>query len=532
MITIEQVGDGDGVKLYVSNFCNPQINDMGDPIAGTDVKFITINVPRKDIYNWVTCDENDKDKDAILTNQEGKPVKRTYKNSKGYKTWLNKYRVMEIIHRLSDKDKSIIFSQEEPVKYFCDIETEVIFGIPDVTKADEQIYCICIINSATKVIDLYSTTSMTDEQISRFNVDIAKYFDLPLVKIKKPYRVNYVKCESEVQMMQLIFYRKMVEINWLSGWNFLKFDWAFMVKRAERLGVEHRACVRTYNRDSNANDYDVMSIADKWDRQKKTIVKVPKHKAIIDYLMLYEKWDRSVKLKTNNNLDAVATELFKIGKHKYDGSLMDLYRRDPYTYHLYNMIDTILVDLIDEKLGTYKTMMALSNEGMVQINDSLYASYVIEMLSYGEYLNKGMVFTDSKRVDSEESYEGGWVFPVKPGIFSLTAIFDFESLFPCLMAAFNTGTDTFLGKCNVDEDMIIVDGKKTLSTFTDKNGNKCKYDKEIHIYTAYGSVYSKETDSIMRLTVNKILSKRLLAKNGVADVEKEIAYLKKLSETT
>ena len=532
MLDVEQYGN----EIAISYFGE---STNQDGTKENKLMFKYIQLPPTSMYNWVQCEPDDPHRDKRFLNQEGKPVKKLPAKS------LNKYRIMEIIHSLSDNDKKAIFAQLEPRKFFCDIETTVGQGFPDANIADQQVICITLFDQAKNIALLMTVDEFTPEQEQRMTEEITDY-----ISEKLPGRTFKVKIRSyktENLMLMEFFYKWAKNINFLSGWNFLKFDWLYLFNRAKRIGVDPLMCSVRKNR-----KWDKLSLSDKWDRKKKTLIDIPKHMAIVDYMMIYDKWDQSVKYKTNNSLDSVSNEVFGLKKLTYQGTLMDFYREDKYGFHKYNVIDTILVSLIDEKLGTFKTMLSLSSEGMVPLNDALFASIMVEMVSYGEFLKLGIVSTVDQKAnnaaekantkeanfevfDEEESYRGGWVYEPIPGLRKDVTIVDYESLFPSIMACFNTGIDVFIGKGILVDEYVDEFQEKveiySMDEYIDKlTGNKVPFDKEKHIMTSTGIVYSKESDSVMRRVVNKLLNNRLVFKHMSDEIENDILELKHMKE--
>ena len=69
---------------------------------------------------------------------------------------------------------------------------------------------------------------------------------------------------------------------------------------------------------------------------------LPQHKLIVDYMTIYMKWDKTVEVKENNQLDFVAESTLEINKVKYSGSFQDLYNKDYDRHVFYNAIDSVL----------------------------------------------------------------------------------------------------------------------------------------------------------------------------------------------
>lgn len=543
MIDIERVRDNGQNQLHLSVFTPPD----SPYIASSPITILKIplapydsSTDGGDMFNWVEAKEGEKPYPGKV-NQKGKPVRKQDKAFNKHtgrvdNVRLDKYRIMELLHQRSETPEKHqkMFSLTEPVvKKFCDIETgprrdasgKIIPGFSAADEASGEILCYTMCDQLGNV-EIMSCYDMPTTDRIRFKADLEKHF----AKYNKKFNVTYRHFISESQMLMDFFYRIMPSVPFISGWNFLKYDWLYLVSRAKRLTIDYTKCAIN-------STFQTLSLADKWDKTKKTLIPVPLHKAVVDYLMIYEKWDMSIKLKTNNSLDAVSDELFGLGKQKYEGTLNDYWERDKYGYMLYNAIDTILVSMIDERLGTFKTMIALAAEGMVPLNDSMFASNMVSMLSYGYYIKKNIVFTATTAEDSTNSdisYTGGFVREPLPGIFNMVMVMDYESLFPSLMSAFNTGIEVLLGKtvkpgdkCQAGDEFWPASEYLKEEEHRDRS-KLMKLNLEDHIWSAFGVVYDRKQESVMRLVVNKLLNNRVYNKNEGTQVENEILELKRM----
>lgn len=496
MINFEQVYD----KIKVSYY-----NEKGG------INIDNISIPNSQRFNWKHCEENHPQRERGYLSHLGLPVMKDYS-----KRWLNKYRLIEFLNNLSPETRNKFFSMNPPKKWFMDIETEIIDGLPNAYVANEKVLTNAFCNEDGQMF-IQGMIKLDAEQKERLNKRINDYFaDTKNYKdgkrtIFKTFTTHYKYYESEAMMMADLFYNYIPKMPLIAGWNFLKFDWNFLVNRGKKLGIDT-------NKASYTNTTFTLTLKDKYDKTKRDKIEMPMHRGIIDYMFLYEKWDSSVKLKSSHSLDGASSDVLGIQKVKYTGALKDLYASDFETFIFYNAVDTILVQLIDEKLGTFNTMLTLANEGGVALQDAAFASVIMESLFSNEfYTGEKKVFVQQTALEDTESYSGGYVVEPKKGKFSYVQIWDYESMFPSLMMMLNTGIDAFLGKTN--------DGGKT---FIDKQGQVQNVNPEIHIWTASGVVYDKTKDSVMRKVINKLFDKRIYAKKAGDIIDEEMKELEQM----
>lgn len=480
-------------RLYASYF-----NESGK------VNRRQINIPHNELFEWIECEPNDPGRSKKFRSFDGNPVKKVRRRA------LNRLRLIEFMNQyISEHTKKVIHSSNPPEKWFMDIEVEVIDEFPKASDPKEKVLSVAFCNQKNQAFIL-SIDKLTPIQKEKITDKVNKH----IKSLDVEFDIKFKYYETEPMMLSDLFYNFLPAMPFISGWNFIKFDWQFLVNRAKNVGVDPKRC-------SLSKTMYQTVIKDKYNKQKVDIIDMPHHKAIVDYLTIYNQWDTQIKLKSSGNLDFVANEVLGIPKVPYEGSLMDLYHRSKVDFLFYNVIDAILVSQIDEKLQTFNTMQKLSCEGRVNLNDAGYASVVLASLFSEELYKRGIVLV-SKKKHEKERYKGGFVYEPTKGLFENVVIFDFESMFPSIMMFLNTGTDNYIGK-TMDE------GK----TFVDTYNGIHKIDPEKHTWSASGAVFEKHKgDSVMRAVVGRLFDDRITAKKASGVIDREISELEKILEKT
>jgi DNA polymerase elongation subunit (family B) len=182
------------------------------------------------------------------------------------------------------------------------------------------------------------------------------------------------------------------------------------------------------------------------DRNRDVIVMLPQHKLIVDYMAIYQKWDRSVEVKENDTLDFVAEEALGVTKIKYPGTLQELYEKDYSQFIFYNAIDTVLIELLNTKLKTMGTFLGLGNITRVEAMTAFSPIAMLEatLTRYG--YERGQVFPKREERKERQSYEGAFVFEPIPNLYEWVASFDFASLYPSIMRQFKLSIENFMFK--------------------------------------------------------------------------------------
>ena len=196
-------------------------------------------------------------------------------------------------------------------------------------------------------------------------------------------------------MLYTFFSKLMHKMPFLTGWNFIYFDWKYMVNRCKKLGIDPSICSPSGRLMGKNN--------------------LPQHRLIVDYLDIYKKWDRVVKIKENNKLDYVGEQATGIKKVSYPGSLKDLYDNDFEKFIFYNAVDTNLVYCIDKKLQTLLTFFKIGYISRVEVNKAFSPVWVTEALMSRELFKRKKLFTQKDEERSHVHFEGAYVKEPKRG---------------------------------------------------------------------------------------------------------------------
>jgi len=233
------------------------------------------------------------------------------------------------------------------------------------------------------------------------------------------------------------------------------------------------------------------------DRNRDVIVMLPQHKLIVDYMSIYQKWDRTIEVKENDTLDFVAEAALGIQKVKYPGTLQELYKKDYPQFIFYNAIDAVLIELLNDKLKTMRTFLGLGNITRVEAMSAFSPISMLEAtLTRYAYL-RGQVFPKKDYRKERESYEGAFVFEPIPNLYEWVASFDFASLYPSIMRQFKLSIENF--------------------KFKDKNYSP----KSNEIKCSSGSVFDSSFEPLISEILTDYYSQRKAAKKTSLTAEKE-----------
>jgi len=393
--------------------------------------------------NWYICDPKDRGVSNQYKNWDGRSIK------KGFARQFNKFSLIYFLDGLPERDKEDIFAYNMPKTYFVDIETEIVDGFPKAEEAKTRILSFSIITPDRKAIVL-GLEDMAPDKIQKIQDDTNEYFK----KFDQDWEFKYHKFNSEYDMVYTFLMKFLPKFPMMTGWNFINYDWKYIVNRCKRLQID-------------INNVGITNEVDKVDGR-------PLHIGILDYMQLYDKYDRSVKVKESNALDYVAGQVLDTKKIKYTGSLQDLYRDDFTKYIYYNVVDSVLVYYIDQKLKSMEVILTLANITKMPLNKAASPVAVTESLIARKLAEQNYRIGSEKRPDGikDGKFAGAFVKEPISGYHQGVSAFDFASLYPSIMRQFNISPDSFIEKIpeakiqerRKDKNVIVCDNGVVYNT--------------------------------------------------------------------
>jgi DNA polymerase elongation subunit (family B) len=428
--------------------------------------------------NWYVCDPKDRGASTKYKNWDGRPIKE------GPARQFNKFSLVYFLDGLPERDKEEIFAYNMPRTYFVDIETEIVDGFPRAEEAKSRILTFSIITPERKAIVL-GLEDLSAEKIKKIEDDTNEYFK----NFDQDWEFKYHKFKSEYDMVYTFIYKFLPKFPMMTGWNFINYDWQYITNRCKRLQI----------------DITEAAITKKLDRNDGR----PLHMGILDYMQLYDKYDRSVKVKESNSLDYVSGQVLDVKKIKYTGSLQDLYRDNFTKYVYYNVVDSVLVYYIDQQLKSMEVIMTLASITKMPLYKAASPVAVTESLMARKLSEMDMRIGQEYKEDGEKNgqYTGAFVKEPVVGFYEGVSAFDFASLYPSIMRQFNISPDAYIEQVYKDQ---IAERREDKSVIVCDNG----------------VVYKKE-DSILKKILSDLYDQRKQYKKTSYDYFSKADNLKK-----
>lgn len=465
-------------------------------------------------YEWenpmkyIVCEDNDVDKHPTFRSWDGKSVKQIEVNHP------DRYAIYEFLDSLPESEKEEIFEFNLPQTYFIDIETEIIDGFPEAADVKDALGNVTKEGAATQVLSvsivyddkiiLLGLKDMPEDMQERIRTNTNKYFE----KFNANYKFKYIKYEDEFDMLYAFFYKMVPKMPLITGWNFLKYDWLYLVNRSRKLS-------KFVNGREYKIDPTVSSPTKRLNKIWSTEFEVPAHRMIFDYMQLYEVCDTSIKVKESSSLDFVSSKLVGVEKIKYSGSLQKLYEDDFETFMYYNAVDSVLVQKIHESRNYISIIYAISALARIrivdvvsQMNNALGSLAITEGVLRNRFREMdNIVLFRTEKTEGESTIAGGWVKDPVVGMNQWCVTYDFASLYPTTQRQFFIAPETFVGVQNPSNKGFCESGRPI--------------DPSKHVICVNGVVFEKRLSPTLRM-LEDVYADRKKAKNVMMDKKDEL----------
>jgi DNA polymerase elongation subunit (family B) len=461
--------------------------------------------PWKFPYNYEAAESDDFDIDPDFTTWDKKPVRKVPARRP------NRHAIHYFMDELPEDEQKLLFDYHEPKVYFMDIETEVKGEFPEPRLAPNKVLNIAI--SCEEKVLVMGLQPLSDEQVKQMQVDTNEYFKA----FNKQFTLKYICYPSEYAMLEALFYNIMPKMPVVTGWNFVEFDWVYLVNRARNMNIDVNRVSPTGN------------LVKAWSKDERNpkYAELPAHRVVVDYMELYTKWDTSVKIKESSSLDFVSEQVLGLNKITYDGTLQQLHDNNYYKYTYYNVVDTILVQLIHEKRKYFDILLGIATLCRVRMLDSYSTIRTTEGVLRKKYKDeRNIVFCKRKYTDAPPEYDadtgevtaevglkGGWVKIPIVGMNRWVSVFDFASLYPTTMRQNKIAPESFIGTYDELKGKVLT----TSDTWVDLPDDAVKLMND--------AVFANE-DSVTTNTLGEIYSGRKFFKKNMMACNDNISKLK------
>ena len=302
--------------------------------------------------------------------------------------------------------------------YSIDIETTTENGFPDVFNPQEEVILITMMESSTKKITTWGLGPYTPtEHTAHLNVD-------------------YRECSSEKQLFaRFLEWWTVNTPDVITGWNSKLFDIPYLVERSVRITGE----------DILKKAFSPFKLV-----HKKEFTRLGRTElsynitgvAQLDYLDIYRKF--TYVTRESYKLDYI-TEV-ELGHKKLENphdTFKDFYTKDWNLFVEYNIIDTKLVDELEEKMKLIELCLTMTYDAKMNFDDVFSPVKTWDCLLYNHLLDQDIIISQPEGKQAR-GIAGAYVQDPEPGQYEWVASFDATSLYPSIIMQYNMSPETLV----------------------------------------------------------------------------------------
>jgi DNA polymerase elongation subunit (family B) len=437
------------------------------------------------------------------------------------------------IEELPVADQKLLLGKTNPRLYTFDIECQADPKVfPEPGEAKFPILTVSVVNDKLDAIVLGTKPLNELQKLQQKYEDwLDKCEFYKTLNLPRP-KTNYIHFQTEAEMLRYLLQNFVSKCPVMAGWNSLGFDWQYIQNRIKNYYPEI-----SFN--SCSIDWTMKGKQIQDMKGNKIRLNMPNHTLILDMMDIIGTYDMAVMpIKESLSLDYIATESIGVGKIKYDGDLQHLYETDYETYVFYNLIDSVLVQLIDKR---FKTLSILYTQSLICRNDISTAFSKIkitESMFFNYFFEHGIKVVPSEKFSGERGeLMGAYVRKTTPGKHQYVCCNDFASLYPSVIITCNLSIENYLGSTGdgTFTESQLEKYRKDPNYFVSVNGCVYKNDKDYSFKNIQWGLkklrgvtkyLSKELDATVMTDIDHFLEKRKAPTRTYSDhVQKELEEL-------
>ena len=210
----------------------------------------------------------------------------------------------------------------------------------------------------------------------------------------------------------------------ISGWNFVSFDWEYILKRLDQfddLSAHRLSDIGYVNGYTTASRVDCVPAFDMME-------------AYTGPKMSYTRW-------RSKALDYVSKVVFGVGKLP-NINVTQTFKDDPNRLAAYNILDVLLCVALDRQEAIHEFFLELAELSQIQIYDTQYEMRLVD----GYIMSRGgddEILPSQREKDIPEN-AGGLVLNPSDGIQEMVGVFDVKSLYPSSIITWNISPETVI----------------------------------------------------------------------------------------
>lgn len=246
--------------------------------------------------------------------------------------------------------------------------------------------------------------------------------------------------ESDLLRMFISFWNEQsVEV--ITGWNIERFDIPYIINRCNLVcGESVTDQLSPWSKVSVIKKKISGSFGDE------ELVASISGVSILDYMAIYKKF--TFGNHESYSLNSIAMDELGLSKldHSEFADFNDFYERGFKKYVDYNIRDTALVRMLDQKLQLLNLIYTIAYMAKVNFNDVFSPVKTWDALLHNKLMAESKVVPiRESNPDANKHIEGAYIKDPKVGFYDWVVSLDATSLYPSIMMTLNISPETYLG---------------------------------------------------------------------------------------
>ena len=318
---------------------------------------------------------------------------------------------------------------------------------------------------------------------------------------------DYRNCTNEANLlMEFIKYWRKESFDIITGWNVNSFDMTYLCNRIDKIiGEDEHKKLSPWGQ-SDVREFTSLGY------QKQQVYNLYGIN-VLDYLELYRK--HTFVNQESYKLDHIAH--VELGKGKLDyseyGNLHTLYRQDYAKFLEYNVVDAVLVEQLEEKLGLIELVQAMSYNAKCNYNDTFGMVKYWETIIYN-FLKEQNIQTPPQKMTREKTSRiiGAYVKEPLVGGHNWVVSFDLNSLYPHIIMQHNISPEKMVK--SVKEEVSI-------SSMLNKEVNLDFLKQQNMTVCPNGTKFTRDRQGFLPELMEKFYDERKAWKKKMIEYQKE-----------
>ena len=408
----------------------------------------TLFVPAKEASDWNTLEGNPVSPTKFESIKEGMEYVERYKDVEGFtfygQTQFQYQYITETYPKTIQWDKDLI------KMFSIDIETATENGFPNISEANEEVLLITIKDNHHKqIVTFGSRPYMTDRK-----------------------DVKYMQCTDESNLLKtfVVFWSNNYP-DVVTGWNINGFDIPYLVNRIRLvLGDEYVKRMSPWGIVNDKKAY----VGGGTSIQSYSFVGI----SVLDYMDLYKKFTYTNQESYALNYIA-SVELNKKKLENPEDNFKDFYTNHWKTFVDYNIHDTELVDMLEDKMKLIELIYTLAYSSKINYEDVFSPVRMWDAIIFNYLYERKIAIPLKEENGKSEVFEGAYVKDPIVGPHKWVASFDLNSLYPHLIMQYNMSPETLTDtRIDTNVDKLLTKTPMNVPVGLSTSGNGWCYTKD------------------------------------------------------